>query len=52
MEVTLTEKDLLNKTIKEIEVNGYGINLTTEDGMVLDYSASDGGYSCWEVNRL
>ena len=40
---------LIGKTIKEIEVSGYGIYLKTTDGIVLDYSSSDGGYSCWEI---
>lgn len=40
---------LIGKTIKEIEVSGYGIYLKTTDGIVLDYSSSDGGYSCWGI---
>lgn len=44
-----TEKMLTGKTIKEIEVTGYGICLKTTDGLILDYNSSDGGYSCWGV---
>lgn len=45
----MDENMLIGKKIKEIEVNGFEIHLVTEDGIVLDYSASDGGYSNWEI---
>lgn len=38
-------KELEGKTIKEAEVNGFGITLIFTDGDVFDYIASDGGYS-------
>lgn len=42
-------KDLINKTISDIEINGDGIRMTTTDGLILDYEASDGGYSLWDI---
>jgi len=38
---------LAGKTIRKADVNGHGVVLEFEDGTSLDYSASDGGYSCW-----
>lgn len=43
------EKDLINKTISDIEIDGYGIRMTTTDGLILDYEASDGGCSLWDI---
>ena len=45
----MDENMLIGKKIREIEVNGFEIRLVTEDGIVLDYNASDGGYSSWEI---
>lgn len=45
----MTIKDLIGKTIKSIEADGFEITITTEDGAVLTYYSSDGGYSSWEV---
>lgn len=45
------DKKLLGKVIKEIELNGNGITLVTEDGYCLEYYASDGGYSSWEIHK-
>ena len=42
---------LTGKTIKEIEVTGFGIYIKTTDGIILDYDSSDGGYSCWEIKK-
>ena len=44
-------KILIGKTIKEVEVNGYGITLVTTDGIRLVYNASDGGYSSWVIGK-
>lgn len=44
-----TKKDLINKTISEVEIDGFGIRITTTDGLILDYEASDGGYSLWDI---
>ena len=41
--------ELVGKTIKKIDVDGYGILMETEDGIVLSYDASDGGYSSYCV---
>lgn len=47
----MTDKDLIGKTIKEIEVDGGGIYIEFTDGAVLSYSSSDGGYSTWGVYK-
>ena len=44
-----TERILTGKTIKEIEITGFGICLKTTDGLILDYDSSDGGWSCWGI---
>ena len=43
--------DLDGKTIKSIEADGFEITITTEDGSVLTYYASDGGYSSWDITK-
>ena len=45
----MNEKDLINKIITSIKIDGYGITMTTKDGIVLNFGASDGGYSYWEI---
>ena len=47
----MTKSELLGKVIKEINLDGNGIWLMTEDGYCLDYSSSDGGYSSWELSK-
>ena len=47
----MENKDLIGKTIQEIEITGYGITLVTTDGMRLEYNASDGGYSSWTIEK-
>ena len=47
----MENKDLIGKTIQEIEITGYGITLITTDGIRLEYGASDGGYSSWEITK-
>jgi hypothetical protein len=47
----MTESELLGKVIKEINLDGHGIWLMTEDGYCLDYWSSDGGYSSWELYK-
>lgn len=44
-----TRKELLGRIIKDVEIDGFGIRLELLGGKVLEYSASDGGYSCWEI---
>lgn len=43
--------ELLGKTISKIEIDGYGITLATEDGCLLEYNASDGGYSSYGITQ-
>ena len=45
-----TNRWLAGKTIRKADVSGYNIVLEFEDGTVLDYSASDGGYSFWGLH--
>lgn len=40
---------LIGKRIDEIEIDGFGILMTMDDGTVLDYVASDGGYSNYDI---
>ena len=47
----MTEKDLIGKIIKSVEINGYGIEMRFTDGTVFVYDASDGGYSCWDITK-
>ena len=42
---------LTGKTIKEAEVDGFGIRIVFTDGAVFEYSASDGGYSQYELTE-
>ena len=44
-----TNKWLAGRTIKNADVDGHGILLEFEDGSILDYKSSDGGYSCWSM---
>ena len=44
-----TSDILVGKTIKTIDINGYGIELNCTDGTTLFYDASDGGCSLWEI---
>lgn len=46
-----TNAALLGKTVMSSDVNGFGVRIKFTDGTVFDYSASDGGYSCWSVER-
>lgn len=43
---------LTGKTIMEAHVDGFGIELKLSDGSVFTYSASDAGYSSWEIERI
>ena len=36
---------LIGKTIKEADIDGFGVYLTFNDGSMFEYDASDGGYS-------
>lgn len=50
MEYCIRIKDLFEgKIIKQLNVNGNEIILITNDGLELNYDASDGGYSAWQI---
>lgn len=46
-----TIKFLIGKTIKDVEINGFCFNITFTDNSKIDYDASDGGYSSWEMRE-
>ena len=43
----MSDGRLIGKTIVQADVDGYGIELTFDDGSLFLYSASDGGYSTY-----
>lgn len=45
----MDEKVLIGKKIKDVEVNGFEVIILTEDRIALNYNASDGGYSHYEI---
>ena len=45
------EERMLGKTVKEAEVDGFGIRMVFTDGAVFDYDASDGGCSQYELTE-
>ncbi len=47
----MSEKVLIGKTITKINIDGYGIFMTVDDGTALYYDASDGGYSLYEIYK-
>ena len=47
----MNEEDLIGKTIKEIDINGYGVEILFTDGTEFAYDASDAGYSCWNISK-
>jgi len=48
----MNEKDLIGKTIEKIDIDGYGVEIRFTDGTVFEYSASDGGYSYWDISKV
>lgn len=42
------DKELIGKKIKDIQVDGFGIEIVLDDNTVFMYYASDGGYSSWD----
>jgi len=44
-----TKKAIIGKKVVDLDINGFGIRLSLDDGTVLDYESSDGGYSCWGI---
>lgn len=47
----MNEKIIVGKTIKNIEVDGCMVFITFTDDYIFYYSASDGGYSSWEIYK-
>lgn len=47
----MNEKDLAGKTIEKIYIDGYGIEIYFTDGTELEYDASDGGFSVWDISK-
>lgn len=43
------ERILIGKTIKEIYVDGFEVDITFTDGYHFTYGASDGGYSSYSI---
>lgn len=43
--------ELIGETICAISIDGDGIFLQTDGGYKLHYDASDGGYSCWSIEK-
>lgn len=41
--------ELIGKTIAYARINGFEVMLVFEDGTTFDYTASDGGYSSYEL---
>ena len=42
------KEKLIGKVIIDAEITGYGVTLKLNDGTILEYNASDGGYSTWD----
>ncbi len=49
---TEVQKQLIGKTISSAEIDGFGLNLKFTDGTELDYNATDGGYSTFDITEL
>ena len=43
------EAHLIGKTVKGINVDGFGVDITFTDGTVFYYNASDEGCSDWDI---
>lgn len=46
-----TETIMNGARILETEIDGYGIKLVLDNGYVLNYDATDGGYSSWTIEQ-
>ena len=44
-------KDLIGKTLANIDVDGFGVEMLFTDGIMFIYDSSDGGYSNWTISR-
>lgn len=40
---------LIGKTIKDVSLDGFGIDIVFSDGTQFNFNASDGGYSNYEL---
>ena len=47
----MDEKDLISKTIENIDIDGYGVEIRFTDGTEFVYNASDAGYSTWDISK-
>ncbi len=47
----MNEYDLIGKTILSTDIDGFGVKIVCTDGTTLDYCASDGGYSSWDITH-
>lgn len=45
------EQKLIGRKIVEAYVDGFNVCLTLDDGYEFEYSATDGGYSTFSVER-
>ena len=45
-------RDLIGKKIIKIEANGYYVEIITEDGILFEYDATDGGFSRYDITKL
>ena len=47
----MQEKDLIGKTLANIEIDGFGVEMLFTDGTMFIYDSSDGGYSTWTISK-
>lgn len=50
--MTYTEKivnKMIGKTIKNVDLDGFGMTIDFTDGTQFNFDASDGGYSEYEI---
>lgn len=47
----MDESILIGKAIERISVDGFDVEIVFTDGTVFEYSASDGGYSSWDIYK-
>lgn len=45
------ENALIGAVIIDAEVDGYRIRLVLDNGKTFYYEATDGGYSCWDIEE-
>ena len=45
------KKKFIGKKIKDIKIDGYGIELLLDDGIKLIYEATDCGFSDWLIKK-